>query len=202
MTSKFLRTVLALGVLAPVASAQTAPAVTIFSIPALPLGASAGAGAPTTPAVPSPAPTPAVPGTTTLPVPGTDNAGPLLTAPHTVALRGPATVRGGEETLWSFVLTNTGTQPIRLQHGACDVRFEVLNAAGVAVRPNPQNAICTLQLVTTDAAPGETTEVQKVRWDGRDAAGQPLPAGTYTLRAVFRGAGVTTEAASLSVTLR
>lgn len=198
MTPKFLLAALALGALTPLASAQT----TIFSIPALPPGASAAAPSTPTPAVPAPTPTPAASSTTTLPIPGVANAGPLLAAPHTIALRGPATVRGGEATLWSFVLTNTGTQPIRLQHGACDVRFEVLNAAGTVVRPNPQDAICTLQLITTDAAPGETAEVQKVRWDGRDGAGQPLPAGTYTLRAVFRGAGVTTAPATLSVTLR
>lgn len=202
MTPKFLLAALALSALTPLASAQT----TIFSIPALPPAASAAT--PSTPAVPAPTPTPATPGIalptpgTTLPTPGVANAGPLLAAPHTVALRGPATVRGGEATLWSFVLTNTGTQPIELQHGACDVRFEVLNAAGTVVRPNPQDAICTLQLVTTSPAPGETAEVQKVRWDGRDGAGQPLPAGTYTLRAVFRGAGVTTVPATLSVTLR
>ena len=198
MTPKFLLAALALGALTPLASAQT----TIFSIPALPPGASAATPSTLTPAVPAPTPTPAAPSTTTLPTPGVANAGPLLAAPHTVALRGPATVRGGEATLWSFVLTNTGTQPIRLQHGACDVRFEVLNAAGTVVRPNPQDTICTLQLVTTAPAPGETAEVQKVRWDGRDGAGQPLPAGTYTLRAVFRGAGVTTAPATLSVTLR
>ena len=198
MTPKFLLAALALGALTPLASAQT----TIFSIPALPPAASAAAPSTPTPAVPAPTPTPATSSTTTLPTPGVANAGPLLAAPHTVALRGPATVRGGEATLWSFVLTNTGTQPIRLQHGACDVRFEVLNAAGTVVRPNPQDAICTLQLVTTSPAPGETAEVQKVRWDGRDGAGQPLPAGTYTLRAVFRGAGVTTAPTTLNVTLR
>lgn len=198
MTPKFMLAALALGALTPLASAQT----TIFSIPALPPGAGAPAPSTPTPAVPAPTPTPSAPSTTTLPTPGVANAGPLLAAPHTVALRGPATVRGGEATLWSFVLTNTGSAPIRLQHGACDVRFEVLNAAGTVVRPNPQDAICTLQLVTTSPAPGETAEVQKVRWDGRDGAGQPLPAGTYTLRAVFRGAGVTTAPATLSITLR
>lgn len=196
MTPKFLLAALALAALTPLAAAQT----TIFSIPALPPGASAPEA--TTPAVPAPTPTPAAPGTTTLPAPGVANAGPLLASPHTVALRGPSAVRAGEATLWSFNLTNTGTQPIRLQHGACDVRFEVLNAAGTVVRPDPQDAICTLQLVVTEAAPGETAEVQKVRWDGRDGDGQPLPAGTYTLRAVFRGAGVTTAPATLSVTLR
>jgi hypothetical protein len=196
MTPRLLLAALALGTLSPLAAAQT----TIFSIPALPPGASAPAVP--APATPAPVPAPAAPGASTLPTPGVANAGPLLAAPHTVALRGPATVRAGEATLWSFVLTNTGTEPVELQHGACDVRFEVLNAAGTVVRPDPQNAICTLQLVLTEAAPGETTEVQKVRWDGRDGEGRPLPAGTYTLRAVFRGAGVTTAPASLSVTLR
>ncbi|MFC5847576.1 hypothetical protein [Deinococcus petrolearius] len=201
MTPRFLLAALALGALTPLASAQTGTApTTIFNIPALPPGASAPEG--TAPATPAPGiPTP-VPGATSLPTPGVGTAGPLLAAPHSVALRGPTTVRAGEATLWSFVLTNTGTAPLRLQHGACDVRFEVLSAAGAVVRPDPQNAICTLQLVTTDAAPGETAEVQKVRWDGRDGAGQPLPAGTYTLRAVFRGAGVTTAPATLNVTLR
>lgn len=154
--------------------------------------------APVTPAASSPIqPAPVAPAAgTTLPA----RAQPLR-EPHRAALAGPATVRAGEANTWAFTLTNTGTQAIRLQHGACDVRFEVLNAAGQVVRPDPKNTVCTMQLVLTDVAPGQSREVQKIRWDGKDAQGQPVPAGTYTIRAVFDGP-VLIRAADLKVTVR
>ncbi|PNY81027.1 hypothetical protein [Deinococcus koreensis] len=150
--------------------------------------------APTSPAPTSPAPRPATPVTSSLPA-----TNPLLATPHRAALSGPATIRAGEAGLWSFTLTNSGAAPLRLAHGACDVRFEVVNAAGQVVRPNPRDTLCTQQLVITDVARGETREVQKVRWEGLDAQNKPLPAGTYTLRAVFSGAGVRSSVATLQV---
>ncbi|MFC4638582.1 BsuPI-related putative proteinase inhibitor [Deinococcus hohokamensis] len=149
--------------------------------------------APATPAQPAPVAPSTV---TTLPA----RAQPLR-EPHRAALVGPASVRSGEANTWSFTLTNTGTQAIRLQHGACDVRFEVLNAAGQVVRPDPKNTVCTMQLVMTDVAPGQSREVQKIRWEGKDGQGQPLPAGTYTIRAVFDGPALI-RAADLKVTVR
>lgn len=128
--------------------------------------------------------------------------GQPLSQPHRAELRGPSSVRAGEANTWSFTLTNTGSSAIRLEHGACDVRFEVVSAAGEIVRPDPKNAICTMQLVYTNVTPGETQEVQKIRWEGKDAAGQPVPAGEYTLRAVFRGAGQRSDVAELKVTVQ
>ncbi|MDO4264091.1 MAG: BsuPI-related putative proteinase inhibitor, partial [Deinococcus sp.] len=130
-----------------------------------------------------------------------DNGQPLSQA-HRAALRGPSSVRAGEANTWSFTLTNLGSSAIHLEHGACDVRFEVLNAAGEIVRPDPKNTICTMQLVYTNVTPGETQDVQNIRWEGKDAAGQPVPAGEYTLRAVFRGAGQRSDVAELKVTVQ
>lgn len=128
--------------------------------------------------------------------------GQPLSQPHRAELRGPSSVRAGEANTWSFTLTNLGSSAIRLEHGACDVRFEVVSAAGEIVRPDPKNTICTMQLVYTNVTPGETQEVQNIRWEGKDAAGQPVPAGEYTLRAVFRGAGQRSDVAELKVTVR
>lgn len=163
--------------------------------------------APTTPAPVPATPAPAVPATPATPAALTGpttlpTTRPLLAIPHRAALAGPATVTAGTAATWSFTLSATGQQPIRLSHGACDVRFEVLDAAGAIVRPDPKDTICTLQIVVTDVGPGETAEVQKIRWDGRGAGGQALPAGRYTLRAVFSGAGVSSLPATLNVTLR
>ncbi|WP_414656808.1 BsuPI-related putative proteinase inhibitor [Deinococcus sp. VB343] len=130
-----------------------------------------------------------------------DNGQPLSQA-HRAELRGPSSVRAGEANTWSFTLTNLGSSAIRLEHGACDVRFEVVSAAGEIVRPDPKNTICTMQLVYTNVTPGETQDVQNIRWEGKDAAGQPVPAGEYTLRAVFRGAGQRSDVAELKVTVR
>ena len=128
--------------------------------------------------------------------------GQALAQPHRAELSGPQTVRAGEANTWSFNLVNTGNSAINLQHGACDVRFEVLNAAGAVVRPNQTNTVCTMQLIVTDVAPGQTREVQKIRWEGKDSAGQPVPAGEYTIRAVFRGAGVVSGVAEMKVTVQ
>lgn len=152
---------------------------------------------PTTPTTPPAATTPARPSVTTLPA----ARSPQLTQPHAAALTGPTSVRAGEGGTWSFALRNTGTQAIRLQHGACDVRFEVVNAAGQVVRPDPKNTLCTMQIVMTDVAPGQSREVQKVVWDGKDASGRAVSAGTYTLRAVFNGPAYI-RATDLTITVR
>ncbi|GGK26289.1 hypothetical protein GCM10008955_20080 [Deinococcus malanensis] len=155
--------------------------------------------APTTPVAPVTPPaatTPVRPGVTTLPA----RARPL-SLPHRAVLTGPASVRAGEANTWSFNLTNTGTQAINLQHGACDVRFEVLNAAGEVVRPDPKDTVCTMQIIMTNVAPGQTREVQKIRWEGKNAQGQPVRPGTYTIRAVFDGP-VLIRAQELKVTVR
>lgn len=179
------------------AAAQT----TVMNIPALPPGvttpprvtAPVTTPAPVAPATPTPAP--AAPTVTTLPT-GTTPLG------VTTALDGPDAVRAGEATTWDFVLKNTGTAPIRLEHGACDVRFEVLNAAGQVVRPDPKNTLCTMQLVITDAQPGEEAVVQKIRWEGKDGQGNLVPAGTYTIRARFVGGGQFTPVATKEITVQ
>ncbi|WP_235910425.1 BsuPI-related putative proteinase inhibitor [Deinococcus kurensis] len=190
-----LRTLLTAAVLtSSLAQAQT----TIFNIPALPPRSSAPA-TPTAPAPTTPAPaptTPAAPGISTLPM-----KNPVLSAAHSANLNGPGSLRVGQATTWTFTLTNQGEQPINLQHGACDVRFEVLDAAGKIVRANPTDTVCTMQLVITDVAPGETMDVQAIRWDGRDSAGKALPAGEYTIRAAFSGAGVRIMAEEFPVTI-
>ncbi|WP_291428235.1 BsuPI-related putative proteinase inhibitor [Deinococcus sp.] len=177
------------------AQAQTS----IFTIPSLP-PRSAATPAPTTPAPVTPAPVTPAPVSPARPA-LTPALNPALTTPHSATLSGPASLRGGQDTLWTFNLTNEGEAPIELQHGACDVRFEVLNAAGQVVRATPTNTICTMQLVVTSVAPGETMDVQNVRWNGRGTDGKALPAGEYTLRAYFNGAGVSIVAADYPVTL-
>lgn len=174
--------------------------VSIMDIPALPQGISTPKPvAPTAPATGTP--TPAQPTTdqsaTTLP-----NTGKALAGSYTVNLTGPDTVQAGEANTWSFNLTNNGQANIHLEHGACDVRFEVLNAAGEVVRPDPKLGICTLQLVIFDAAAGATEPVQNIRWDGKDGAGKAVPAGEYTIRAKFAGSGVFTTPATLTVTVQ
>lgn len=192
MNLRFLLTAAVLT--SPLAQAQT----TIFNIPALPPRSSAAPTTPApTPSTPAPStPAPTAPGVTTLPV----NT-PLLAVAHSANLSGPGSLRAGQATTWTFTLSNLDEQPIKLQHGACDVRFEVLDAAGKVVRGNPTNTLCTMQLVITDVAPGETMDVQDIRWDGRDSAGRALPAGEYTIRAVFSGAGVRIVAEEFPVTI-
>ncbi|GGO22399.1 hypothetical protein [Deinococcus humi] len=168
--------------------------VSVADIPALPLS---GGARPSTPAAPAPA-TPVTPSTvTTLPA-----INPPLNQPHTARLEGPQSVQAGQTNMWTVLLTNTGDAPISLQHGACDVKFEVLNAAGQVVRAAPQDTICTLQIVPTNVAPGETGELQKIRWEGRNDQNQPVPAGTYTIRSVFNGDGVLIRPADFMVAVR
>ncbi len=176
------------------AQAQT----TIFTIPALPPKSSAA-----TPTTPAPTPTTPAPATPTTPATGSTlpMTNPMLGTAHSANLNGPGSLRAGQATTWTFTLTNQGEQAINLQHGACDVRFEVLDAAGKVVRANPTNTVCTMQLVITDVVPGETMDVQDIRWDGRDSAGKALPAGDYTIRAVFSGAGVRIMAEEFPVTI-
>ncbi|GHF41399.1 hypothetical protein HNQ07_001480 [Deinococcus metalli] len=159
------------------------------------VGTAADAGA--TPPAPTTPATGTLPSATTLPA-----AGSLLAPTLRPGLSGPATLRAGQATTWSFTLTNSGTAAVNLAHGACDVRFEVISAAGEIVRPDPKDTLCTMQIVNTSVGVGETSEVQKIRWDGRGAGGQVLPAGTYTLRAVFSGAGAYSTPATLKVTLQ
>lgn len=145
----------------------------------------------------TPPTTPTLPTTTTLPATGR----PMDTAVQPL-LSGPSSIRAGEANTWAFSLKNNGTQGLKLAHGACDVRFEVISAAGVIVRPDPKNTLCTMQIVYTDVGAGETATVQNIRWDGKDAQGQTVPAGTYTIRAVFNGSGMTSKPAVLTVTVR
>ncbi|WP_309569705.1 hypothetical protein [Deinococcus sp.] len=160
-----------------------------------------GATGPGTPLPVTPTPTPipagSLPDATTLPMKGSP-----LTPALRAGLNGPTTLRAGNATLWSFTLTNSGNAAVNLSHGACDVRFEVISGAGEIVRPDPKDTLCTMQIVNTTVGKGETAEVQKIRWDGRNGSGQALPAGTYTLRAVFGGAGMHSEFATLTVTLQ
>ncbi|OLV17923.1 hypothetical protein BOO71_0006826 [Deinococcus marmoris] len=168
--------------------------VSVTDIPALP---QSGASRPST----TPAPTQGTPVTpptvTTLPA-----VNPPLAQPYTATLEGPQSVQAGQDSMWNVLLTNTGDKTINLQHGACDVRFEVVNAAGQVVRTTPQDAICTLQIVGTDVAPGATGELQKIRWEGKDDQNQNVPAGTYTIRSVFNGDGVLIRPADLTITVR
>ncbi|MDV6375181.1 hypothetical protein [Deinococcus arenicola] len=177
--------------------AQAHAQVSVFDIPALPLKSTS---APSTPAA-NPTTTEAAPvapsRVTTLPA-----VNPPLDQPHTARLQGPASVQAGQVTTWAVLLTNTGNAAISLQHGACDVRFEVLNAAGEVVRTTPANSICTMQIVPTDVAPGETGELQKIRWEGKNDQNQNVPAGTYTIRSVFNGDGVLIRPADFTVTVR
>lgn len=187
-----------------------AGAIGVNDIPALPPSAATPAPTPT-PALPAPAPvtptapiTPptAVPSPTPNPAPSSLPVGPALGQAHQAALRGPATLTRGTTGEWTLQLTNTGQTPIHLEHGACDLKFEVLNAAGNIVRPVVNNTVCTMQLVITDVAPGETGNVLTLRWDGKDASGNPLPAGTYTLRAAFWDRQVSIRPPAVQVTLR
>jgi hypothetical protein len=170
-------------------SAGIGQAISVSDIPALPPGRTAPPVTPTTPTVSTP---------TTLPTTGNP-----LTQPYRAALVGPSTMTpGGEPGVWTLQLTNTGTAQISIDHGACDLRFEVLNAAGEIVRPDPKNGICTLQLILTRAAAGETANVLKINWDGKNGAGQAFPAGQYTIRSAFKGQGYLIRPADVRVTLR
>lgn len=189
MKSSFVALVLLASVAAP-AAAQ----VSVMSIPALPPGVTAPRpAAPVAPAAPSPS----LPTVTTLP---TGKA--PLPGEYQVSIAGPGSVKAGEANTWDFNLSNTGKSNFHMEYGACDVRFEVLNAAGQVVRPDPKDALCTLQLVIFDAAPGETARVQKLRWEGKDGSGKPVPAGDYTIRAKMINAGRFTPAATFAVTVR
>jgi hypothetical protein len=54
--------------------------------------------------------------------------------------------------------------------GSCSLQIRILDAAGGLVRSMPRTVTCS--------AAGTTTSVV---WDGRNAAGQRVPAGTYTI---------------------
>lgn len=182
--------------------AQAHAQVSVADIPALPLSGGTRPSTTPTPAAPTPAPLPTPtpvnpPTVTTLPA-----VNPPLAQPHTARLEGPQSIQAGQASTWDVLLTNTGDTAIDLQHGACDVRFEVLNAAGQVVRTTPQDAICTLQIVPTNVAPGQTGELQEIRWDGKNDQNQNVPAGTYTIRSVFNGDGVLIRPADFTVTVR
>ena len=189
------------------AAAQTS----VMNIPALPPGKTAPATSttpvtsPVTPAPTPTAPTPTTP-TPTTPAPAAPTVTTLPTGTTalnvTASLVGPDTVRAGEANTWDFMIKNTSSATIHLEHGACDVRFEVLNAAGEVVRPDPKNTLCTMQLVITDVQNGEEATMQKIRWEGKDGQGNPVPAGTYTLRAKFVGGGNFTPPATKQVTVQ
>lgn len=141
---------------------------------------------------------PALPGvSTSLP------SGPRLAQPHRARLNGPATLTIGTTGVWTLRLTNTGQAlPIHLKNGACDLHFEVWNAAGVLVRPVPTSRTCTDQLIRLDVAPRETRDVLSVRWDGRNGLGQPLPPGAYTLLGVYWNGTFAISPPPARVTLR
>ncbi|UQN05736.1 hypothetical protein [Deinococcus sp. QL22] len=183
-----------------VLSAGMGQAIDIKDIPALPpTRTAAPAPAPTTPVTPTPSTptTPTVSAPTTLPTTGNP-----LVQPHRAVLAGPSTLTpGGAPGVWTLQLTNTGTSEISIDHGACDLRFEVVNAAGEIVRPDPKNGICTMQLIMTRAAAGETANVLKINWDGKNGAGQALPAGQYTIRSAFKGQGFLIRPADVRVRL-
>ncbi|WP_135228511.1 hypothetical protein [Deinococcus fonticola] len=190
------------------ASGLAAAQTSVINIPALPPGVtspprpSTPAPSTSTPSAPAVSPTPSTPVTTpAAPTVTTLPTGTTALA-VTAALQGPDSVRAGEANTWDFVITNTGTAPLHLENGACDVRFEVLNAAGEVVRPDPKNTLCTMQLVITDVQNGEEATMQKIRWEGKDAQGNPVPAGTYTLRAKFVGGGNFTPPATKQVTVQ
>jgi hypothetical protein len=180
-------------------AAQAHAQVSVADIPALPLSGGTLPGTSTAPAASTPAAPAAVTPTTGSTLPAVN---PPLAQPHTARLEGPQSVQAGQANTWAVLLTNTGNTAISLQHGACDVRFEVLNAAGQVIRSNPKEAICTLQIVQTNVAPGETGELQKIRWEGKNDQNQPVPAGTYTIRSVFNGDGVLIRPADFTVTVR
>lgn len=198
-----MKNYLALAVLmGGLAAAQTS----VMNIPALPPGKTAPATSTTPVTSPvTPAPTPTTP-TPTTPAPAAPTVTTLPTGTTalnvTASLVGPDTVRAGEANTWDFMIKNTSSVTIHLEHGACDVRFEVLNAAGEVVRPDPKNTLCTMQLVITDVQNGEEATMQKIRWEGKDAQGKPVPAGTYTLRAKFVGGGNFTPPATKQVTVQ
>jgi hypothetical protein len=177
-----------------------ASAIDVRDIPALPPGASAPAPRPTTPPATGTPPTTATPPrTVTLPERST------LTPPHRAELVGPAQFRAGQSATWTLRLTNTGETPLRLEYGACDLSFEVARAVGASgeggalVRPAPQDRLCTLQLLTLEAAPGETEDVLKFTWDGRGLNGQALEAGSYVIRSAFRSGETVIRPADLRV---
>lgn len=170
----------------------------------LPVGVLAFGGVPLAPTETAPAENTSATVTETPQVtpPQTATPADTLAQPHRAELTGPASIQAGQANTWSFRLTNTGSAPLNLAHGACDVRFEVLNTAGEVVRPDPTNTLCTMQMVYTNLQAGESGEVQKIRWDGKDGAGQPVSAGEYTIRAAFRGAGVVIPAQEFRVTVQ
>lgn len=197
MTSKVLL------ILSALTLGSLTSAIDVRDIPALPLGASAPVPLPVPAAPPRTAiPTHATPAATTRPTPSSLPVRPTLGQAHRATLTGPTSLTRGTQGTWTLRLTNTGQTRILLEHGACDLKFEVLNAAGEIVRPAVTNTICTQQLVVTDVAPGQTGDVLSLRWNGQDASGNALPAGPYTLRAAFWNREVTIRAPAVRVALR
>lgn len=109
----------------------------------------------------------------------------LIRPPYRVPPPSRPGTRGG----WTLHLTHTGQNPIHLELGPCDLKFEVWNAAGAVARPATTPTICTDRLLS-------------LYWNGRDPGGDVLPAGTYTLHALFRNRGMTVHPPQVQVTLR
>lgn len=89
------------------------------------------------------------------------------------ALLGRTVRAAGRDFTWDG--TAPATLPFALEGGAGTVQVDIVDAQGTTVQ----------RLTTNSIQPG----LSAVTWDGRDSAGRPVAAGTYTYRVSTVGGG-------------
>lgn len=128
------------------------------------------------------------PGIVIIPPPpaGKLHEGPVLTAPHQARLEVPSRVAQGDMLRAQLRVTNLAGQTLRLEHGACAFRMEILQATtGEVVLPTPGAYTCTSQLLHTVVPARSTVTLAAPEWNLRTPGGDLVPPGRYVLRASF-----------------
>lgn len=128
------------------------------------------------------------PGIVIIPPPpaGKLHEGPVLTAPHQARLEVPSRVAQGDTFQARLKVTNPTGQTLRLEHGACAFRMEILHATtGKVVLPTPGAYTCTSQLLHTFIPARSTVTLAAPEWNLQTPGGGLVPPGRYVLRASF-----------------
>lgn len=128
------------------------------------------------------------PGIVVIPPPpaGKLHEGPAFTALHQARLEVPSRVAQGDMLRAQLRVTNLAGQTMRLEHGACAFRMEILQATtGEVVLPTPGAYTCTSQLLHTFFPAYSTVTLAAPEWNLRTPGGDLVPLGQYVLRASF-----------------
>jgi hypothetical protein len=114
----------------------------------------------------------------------------------------PAAFRVGESVTVTVGIINRSDAPRTIDANGCPSPFIVTTTDGTIVAPAEQ--ICSLGAVTKTLAPGERYE-RTENWTGRARAGDIhapatfLSPGSYVVRGLIYGPGVTTVSATVQI---